>query len=85
MCVRAAYRCSRARPPPPSLGEGGLRQPAEGFDRRLRCCGCVFFTRPYERFTIDKAGDVETAVLLLVVGLVVSQLAALDTAETTRE
>jgi hypothetical protein len=35
-----------------------------------------FYTRPYERFTIDKAADVKTAVLLLMVGLAVSQLAA---------
>src|SRR4051812_30764481 len=35
-----------------------------------------FFTRPYERFTITKAADIETAVLLLLVGLAVSQLAA---------
>ncbi|WP_067136933.1 DUF4118 domain-containing protein [Microtetraspora malaysiensis] len=35
-----------------------------------------FFTQPYERFTIVKAADVQTAVLLLVVGLVTSQLAA---------
>ncbi|MEV7597139.1 DUF4118 domain-containing protein [Kitasatospora sp. NPDC089797] len=35
-----------------------------------------FFTRPYERFTISKSGDLTTAVLLLCVGLAVSQLAA---------
>jgi len=35
-----------------------------------------FFTRPYERFTITKSADVKTAVLLLLVGLAVSQLAA---------
>jgi hypothetical protein len=35
-----------------------------------------FFTLPYERFTIAKRADVTTAVLLLVVGLAVSQLAA---------
>ncbi|ACZ83473.1 DUF4118 domain-containing protein [Streptosporangium roseum] len=35
-----------------------------------------FFTRPYQRFTITKSADVQTAVLLLVVGLAVSQLAA---------
>jgi hypothetical protein len=35
-----------------------------------------FFTRPYERFTIRSSADVTTAVLLLVVGLAVSQLAA---------
>lgn len=34
-----------------------------------------FFTRPYTRFTIVKAADVRTAVLLLIVALVVSQLA----------
>jgi hypothetical protein len=35
-----------------------------------------FFTQPYERFTINKSADVKTAVLLLLVGLAVSQLAA---------
>ncbi|HUY46778.1 MAG TPA: DUF4118 domain-containing protein [Streptosporangiaceae bacterium] len=35
-----------------------------------------FFTVPYERFTIRGSADVTTAVLLLVVGLAVSQLAA---------
>ena len=35
-----------------------------------------FFTRPYERFTITKSADVKTAVLLFLVGLAVSQLAA---------
>ncbi|MFE9118706.1 DUF4118 domain-containing protein [Streptomyces sp. NPDC007172] len=34
-----------------------------------------FLTRPYERFTISSAGEITTAVLLLVVGLAVSQLA----------
>ncbi|PWI09798.1 histidine kinase [Streptomyces sp. NWU339] len=34
-----------------------------------------FFTRPYERFTISKSTDVTTALLLLCVGLTVSQLA----------
>jgi K+-sensing histidine kinase KdpD len=35
-----------------------------------------FFTRPYERFAITRSADVTTAVLLFVVGLAVSQLAA---------
>jgi hypothetical protein len=35
-----------------------------------------FFTVPYDRFTIRDSADVTTFVLLLVVGLVVSQLAA---------
>jgi hypothetical protein len=35
-----------------------------------------FFAPPYQRFSIAKASDVETAALLLVVGLAVSQLAA---------
>ena len=35
-----------------------------------------FFTVPYERFTIRSSPDATTAVLLLVVGLAVSQLAA---------
>ncbi len=37
-----------------------------------------FFTLPYYRFTIRSSSDVTTAVLLLVTGLVVSQLAATD-------
>ena len=35
-----------------------------------------FFTVPYERFTIRSSSDITTAVLLLLVGLAVSQLAA---------
>ncbi|MEV8635756.1 DUF4118 domain-containing protein [Streptosporangium sp. NPDC051023] len=35
-----------------------------------------FFTQPYQRFAITKSADIQTAVLLLVVGLMVSQLAA---------
>jgi hypothetical protein len=35
-----------------------------------------FYTVPYERFTIARAADIRTAVLLLVVGVAVSQLAA---------
>jgi Domain of unknown function (DUF4118) len=35
-----------------------------------------FYTLPYERFTIARAADIRTAVLLLVVGVAVSQLAA---------
>ena len=35
-----------------------------------------FFTHPYERFAIAKPADVRSAVLLLVVGVAVSQLAA---------
>jgi len=35
-----------------------------------------FFTRPYERFSIRSSADATTAVLLLVVGVAVSQLAA---------
>ncbi|WP_035794523.1 DUF4118 domain-containing protein [Kitasatospora mediocidica] len=35
-----------------------------------------FFTRPYERLTIANSSDITTAVLLLLVGLAVSQLAA---------
>lgn len=34
-----------------------------------------FLTRPYQRFAINDRDDIETAVLLLIVGLVVSQLA----------
>lgn len=35
-----------------------------------------FFTQPYQSFTASKPADVTTAVLLLVIGLAVSQLAA---------
>ncbi|WP_328544120.1 DUF4118 domain-containing protein [Streptomyces europaeiscabiei] len=35
-----------------------------------------FLTRPYQTFDINASGDIETAVLLLIVGLIVSQLAA---------
>ena len=35
-----------------------------------------FLTRPYETFDIEASADIETAVLLLAVGLIVSQLAA---------
>jgi hypothetical protein len=35
-----------------------------------------FYTMPYERFAISRAADIRTAVLLLVVGVAVSQLAA---------
>ena len=34
-----------------------------------------FFTRPYERFTITRRSDIETFLLLLVVGLTVTELA----------
>ncbi|MFD9606189.1 DUF4118 domain-containing protein [Streptomyces sp. NPDC059970] len=36
----------------------------------------LFFTRPYEHFSITRSADITTAVLLLLVGLAVSQLAA---------
>jgi hypothetical protein len=39
-------------------------------------CFDFFFTRPYERLTISRSSDVVTFVLLLVVGVAVSQLAA---------
>ncbi|MFH8776237.1 DUF4118 domain-containing protein [Streptomyces sp. NPDC017958] len=35
-----------------------------------------FLTRPYETFVINASADIETAVLLLIVGVIVSQLAA---------
>ena len=37
-------------------------------------CFDFFFTRPYYRFTIDSRDDVETTVVLLIVGLVVGEL-----------
>ncbi|MEE4422193.1 DUF4118 domain-containing protein [Streptomyces bugieae] len=40
------------------------------------CWFDFLLTRPYQQFTIAGTGDLETAVLLLAVGLVVSQLAA---------
>ncbi|MFI8496908.1 DUF4118 domain-containing protein [Streptomyces sp. NPDC085524] len=58
---RVEQGCSPA--PPSTKGEG----PAAWFD--------FFLTEPYQRFAITDRDDVETAVLLLVVGLVVSQLA----------
>jgi K+-sensing histidine kinase KdpD len=39
-------------------------------------CFDFFFTLPYERLTISRSSDVVTFVLLLIVGLAVSQLAA---------
>jgi hypothetical protein len=38
----------------------------------------VFHTRPYESLTISRAQDIETTGLLLVVGLIVGQLAAVN-------
>ncbi|MDP9866918.1 MULTISPECIES: DUF4118 domain-containing protein [Streptosporangium] len=35
-----------------------------------------FFTQPYQRFTITRPADIQSALLLLIVGLAVSQLAA---------
>jgi K+-sensing histidine kinase KdpD len=35
-----------------------------------------FLTRPYERFTITRRSDIETTVLLLVIGIAVTELAA---------
>ena len=37
-------------------------------------CFDFFFTRPYSSFTIDRGDDIETMVVLLVVGLVVGEL-----------
>lgn len=34
-----------------------------------------FLTRPYERFTINRASDIETTVLLLVIGIAVTEIA----------
>ena len=34
-----------------------------------------FLTRPYERFTINRAADVETTVLLLLIGIAVTEIA----------
>jgi K+-sensing histidine kinase KdpD len=34
-----------------------------------------FLTRPYERFTINRARDIETTVLLLVIGIAVTEIA----------
>lgn len=39
-------------------------------------CFDFFLTRPYETFDITASADIETAVLLLLVGVIVSQLAA---------
>lgn len=34
-----------------------------------------FLTRPYERFTITRSTDIETTVLILVIGVAVTELA----------
>ena len=34
-----------------------------------------FLTQPYERFTITRRGDIETTVLLLVIGVAVTEIA----------
>ncbi|MGW2567122.1 DUF4118 domain-containing protein [Streptomyces sp. NPDC001537] len=49
---------------------------AAWFARGGAAIGHSFLTRPYETFDISASADVETAVLLLVVGVIVSQLAA---------
>jgi hypothetical protein len=41
-------------------------------------CFDFFFTRPYSSFTIDRGADIETMVVLLVVGLVVGELVVRD-------
>lgn len=46
------------------------------FARGAAAIGYSFLTRPYQTFDINASADVETAVLLLIVGLIVSQLAA---------
>jgi Domain of unknown function (DUF4118) len=43
-----------------------------------------FFTRPYSSFTISSRDDVETAVLLLVVGLIVGELVVRNWRSATR-
>ncbi|GAA3783033.1 hypothetical protein GCM10022403_016950 [Streptomyces coacervatus] len=48
---------------------------AAWFARGGAAIGHSFLTRPYETFDITASADVETAVLLLAVGLIVSQLA----------
>ncbi|MER7837925.1 DUF4118 domain-containing protein [Streptomyces sp. NPDC096040] len=49
---------------------------AAWFARGAAAIGYSFLTRPYETFDISATADIETAVLLLVVGLIVAQLAA---------
>ncbi|SES09537.1 hypothetical protein SAMN04487983_10319 [Streptomyces sp. yr375] len=49
---------------------------AAWFARGVAAIGHSFLTRPYETFDITASADVETAVLLLLVGIIVSQLAA---------
>ncbi|MCT9084258.1 DUF4118 domain-containing protein [Streptomyces fulvoviolaceus] len=48
---------------------------AASFARGAAAIGYSFLTRPYETFDITASADIETAVLLLVVGVIVSQLA----------
>jgi hypothetical protein len=66
-----------------AAGRGGRRggrdrEPCRRRDRGYRAAVWFdfFFTLPYERFTIRSSSDVTTFVLLLVVGVAVSQLAA---------
>ena len=67
----------------PAAGRGRGRGGGDREPRRWRPGGGVggvwfdfFFTLPYYRFTIRSSADVTTAVLLLLAGLAVSQLAA---------
>jgi K+-sensing histidine kinase KdpD len=48
-----------------------------GFLAALSAAGWYdfFFTRPYERFSITRAADVETTVLLLIIGVAVTEIA----------
>ena len=47
-----------------------------GWRRRFRCIGFDFFlTGPYNSFSIDDRVDVQTAVLLVVVGAAVTEIA----------
>jgi hypothetical protein len=42
-----------------------------------------FLTRPYERFTINRATDIETTVLLLLIGIAVTEIAVFGRREHT--
>ncbi|MGW3124015.1 DUF4118 domain-containing protein [Streptomyces sp. NPDC001107] len=59
-----------------TAGVLGALSAAAWFARGGAAIGHSFLTRPYETFDISASADIETAVLLLVVGVIVSQLAA---------
>ena len=72
-CSRRTPRscsCSPSSPPRSCAGDGVASCSAVV----AALCFDFFFTRPYYSFTINRRDDVETTVVLLVVGLVVGEL-----------